>query len=229
MKGKFRMTQEAAHRGQTYLDAYSDKIALSPSARALFDAELARLDAFGLDQAIHTGLVAGSKTTLEVLRQAIRDEFINIIQEIADMELMDKRDYPALKMRSRVKEHDFLVKATVMMAAAAKYPSVFAEYGKGPEFFLRFKSAISGLAEAMDSRGRSEGTKQGARAGIEASEKAVRAWLKHIDGLIAPDLKHSDTATLAGWRAASKIHKLPVTPRRGGDLNQSDGDDQPSA
>lgn len=224
MKAKYRRTMEAAERGQAYLNA-NPNIELTPIHRAQFDARLARMQAFDLEQMTHKAIVRGSKDHLEALRQNIWDQFIALPKLAAEIELKGAQDFPAFQMPYRVKEGEFVTMATVFKNAAANHMDVFAPYVGEPKSFLaRFEEALAGLTNAMDTRGQSEGRKQGARGGIEETEKQVRLWLKILDGNISKQLSQSDPATLAGWRAASKIHKLPVNPLPGGEAEWPEED-----
>lgn len=226
MDDRKQQTLLAARRAQGCLSARAAEIGsvVSPSLREKFDAAVARLAAFE-DQQLDSTKTAIGETAVQ---KQLREDISLFVQAIAGTARVEQLNDPRLIMYARINnQSQFLEQLDALVAALAGYESVMTKGGVGPEFVARLTTAIDQLKASTESRDRHWGKRSGATKGLEEADKAVRATLGQIDGMLMGWLK-GNPSLLADWKASSKIHRTRVEPRRGGSVVLPPDDEKPT-
>jgi len=227
MKGPDGQVLQMGVRVKGYLDINADKIgtAVAPIHRKRLDAAVAALTANDAEQHGSTMTAIGETAQQKEMRADIYREYLTMIGTIAKMEGINE---PSLLMYSRVDQQgQFLVELRALAVAAAKYEHVWKEYGLTSDFFAGLQAATDALEASTSSRGGHWTSRSAATGGLSAASKTIKAEVK-IMGFAVRFACKNDAALLAGWSAASKIHKTTIEPRRGGDVQLPPEDENPA-
>lgn len=207
-------TLDAGRRVQVFLDTQSAALgnAVPPSLRAKLDDAVAQLGGFEAEQATAQGIALGETANQAALRDALFQKFMVQIGRTAKLALRNKPEYPNLVVPAQaVRRLNFVATANQFAEAAAVHEAKLIEYGMPADFLAQLHAAIAQLVASADSRERSSSRAKAATAGGTAADKAVRATIGLIDGVVKP-LFDDNKALLADWQASKRIRHLPVTP-----------------
>jgi hypothetical protein len=187
-------------------------------AMRVFDAVLARLREHGATQSSALALRRAESARLEQLIRRLRDRHMRPIVTTARAELdagSDVRLPEALRMpATKLGVTRMLQASDGMIEAATPFSATLIARGLPVDFLQRFRLARNELELSAARHATLHGAYLAAGKGLQVELRRGRLEVDRLDALLRASFE-GDEAVLAAWRAAKRVHRLPV--RNGAD------------
>jgi hypothetical protein len=221
MQTPHERTLNAGRRVQVFLDTFAAIIGalISPALRAKFDAAVAALAGFRLEQTTAAGLVAGETANQQRLRTELYDRFVLPVLRVAKLLLADVPQYPNLIVpRSAITRVDFIPTIQKFREAAAANEAVLVAHVMPADFLAALDAAIAAIETSADFRARQQARRKAATQGCVDGFKTLRGYIGIIDAALRPFLL-KNPALLRDWQASKSVRQSPVNPLPTGSLD----------
>jgi hypothetical protein len=210
MKHRQSHVLETLRQVQVFLDANATAIGPAfASSRRNLDDVVTQLTTYANAQEVGTISSRGETAKQRALRDALREDHMEPIAEVARQKLRDVPEFRALVMPpSNATSTQLIARATAMAEAAQAHEQVFKEIGLPDDFIASLRTLAAEVAQSIDDRKQHASKRSGATAGLDAEEKRGRGVLRLINALVVPRLRKSE-ALLAEWRSAKRVPRKP--------------------
>ncbi|HTE44985.1 MAG TPA: hypothetical protein VK636_07060 [Gemmatimonadaceae bacterium] len=200
-------------RAQQFLDANAGVLGdVNKSARVELDEVVAQLTTLSVAQ---DGGARGSKgetSRQHALRVALRRKHMTPIAQVAKYKLQAVPEFAALTLPpSTVSAQSDVAAAQAMADAASVHAQTFIDSGLPSTFLVDIRAAAAAVNDSILGRSTHQTRRNGATAGLAATEKRGRSMLKVLTALVMAHV--GDDAQLSReWASAKKIQRKPGPP-----------------
>jgi hypothetical protein len=131
------------------------------------------------------------------------------IAELAKYKLRDVPEFAALMLPpTNVTTQSAVAAAYAMADAASAHAQTFIDNGLAATFVDDIRTAAAAVSASIVDRGKQQGRRTGATAGLAAGEKRGRAFLRVLSALVVAHIAN-DAALMAEWMAARVVRRKP--------------------
>lgn len=211
-----KQTVEALVRVRAFLEANPVTGPLSYSGpRETLDEVVRRLREYAGAQITGRELSRAELRLQEQLIQRLIDRHMRPIVAIARAQIepdSDVRMPAAIRMpRAGARATRILQASDGMIEAARPFEAAFVANGLPADFLARFTTARNELEGVLGGRATHIGTHVAARKGLEVEMRRGRRAVDRLDSVVRASFD-GDEVTLAAWRAAKRVQKVPGNP-----------------
>lgn len=197
-------------RAQQFLEANSAVLnGVNPTARKELDDVVAQLTTLSVAQDSGARGSKGETSRQRALRNTLRQNHMAPIAEVAKYKLHAVPEFAALMLPpANISAQSDVASAFAMADAATPHGQTFTDSGLSPAFLDDLRTAATAVSDSIVDRSNHQGRRNGATAGLAATEKRGRAMLRVLNALILARI--GDSAQLRReWATAKAVQQKP--------------------
>ncbi|HTE46002.1 MAG TPA: hypothetical protein VK636_12200 [Gemmatimonadaceae bacterium] len=201
---------ESLRRAQSFLDDNSDALkAVNASTRKQLDDVETQLSELSVTQDIGARGSKGETSRKHSLRQALRQNYMTPIAELAKLNLRDVPEFASLTLPpSSITPQREIAAASSMADAAEAHKQTFIDNGLPPTFLDDLRTAAAAVTESLAGRSKHLNRRAGATMGLIAAEKRGRTMLRVLNALIKAHIG-SNPELIGQWNSAKMVRRKP--------------------
>ena len=197
-------------RAQQFLEANSTVLSgVNPTARKELDGLIAELTILSIAQDSGARGSKGETSRQHALRLALRGNHMAPIAEVARYKLQSVPEFAALTLPpANISAQSIVASAVAMADAATPHAETFTDSGLSPTFLDDLRTAAAAVSDSIVDRSHHQGRRNGATAGLAATEKRGRAMLRVLNALILAQIGES-AQLRREWATARAVQQKP--------------------
>jgi len=197
-------------RAQQFFDDNSAKLgAINPTAVKELGAVIEELSTLAVSQDSGARGSKGETARNRSLRVALREDHMAPIAAVAKYKLPTVPEFTALTLPpATLSAQSLVASATAMADAATPHLQTFVDNGLSTTFLDDLRAAANAVNDSIVKRGDLQGRRNGATAGLIATEKRGRAILRVLNALVLAQVR-DDAQLRRQWTTARAVQQKP--------------------
>ena len=197
-------------RAQQFFDDNGAKLgAINPTAVKELAAVIEELSTLAVSQESGARGSKGETSRNRSLRVALRQDHMAPIAAVAKYKLPTVPEFAALTLPpATLSAQSLVASATAMADAATPHLQTFVDSGLSTTFLDDLRTAAKAVNDSIVERGNQQGRRNGATAGLAATEKRGRAILRVLNALVLAQVR-DDAQLRRQWTTARAVQQKP--------------------